>query len=71
MKFGREMDGGHCSGEGAIVMEKGKRQGSIQGNTYGKRTQLEQAWEARGTEFCQLLQPAGLKPGGLKLSVLG
>ena len=37
MKFGREMDGGHCSGEGAIVMEKGKRQGSIQGNTYGKK----------------------------------
>ena len=36
MQFRREIDHGHCGGEGAMIIEKGKRQYNTQRNARGR-----------------------------------
>ena len=55
MWLGREMDHGYYGGEKAMVVEKGERQTSTQGNTKENKSPQQYVWKARGPEFCEFL----------------
>lgn len=64
--FGGEIDHRSCDGKGAVVVEKGKREGSTQGNTQEERLPQSYCLGKVGLIFCEFLQPEGLKDWSFK-----
>lgn len=56
------MDCGRYRVGGALVVEKGKKERSMQGNTHKETISPKPlAGNMRGAEFCEFLQPLGLE----------
>ena len=66
MWFTGEMDHRCCGVEGALVVEKGERDRSTWENAQREYFPKPLAWKMKGAEFCEFLQPAGLKVWSFK-----
>ena len=71
MWFRGETECGCCRGEGTMVIKKGKRERSTQGNAQGEHFPKAIGWENEMADFGEFLQLAGLKDLSFKVSGLG
>jgi len=71
-RFGREMDCCHCGREKAVVAEKGERQTSTEGSTWGEKNPHSN-WlgQQEGPSSMTSGNLWGLNPGVLKVSEHG
>ena len=65
--LGKETDHGCCGGEGALVAQKGERKKGAHRETHKEHNSPKPLdGKMRGADFCEFLQPAGLKDSGFR-----